>query len=101
MIQKTSIINLIAQNYEAQCHSQTAVDRGAQLVALAEGMIQQHMHVTDAEKVQLADRYDRAMRYPGHCCAVCGARDPGVRYDRVYFDPCSAGRMWRWSAALV
>jgi hypothetical protein len=57
------------------------------LVALAEGMIQRHMHVTDAEKVQLADRYDRAMRYPGHCCAVCGARDPGVRYDRVYFDP--------------
>ena len=56
------------------------------LDAQAEELIQRHMHVTDAEKLQLADDYDRAMRYPGHCCAVCGSRDATARYDRIYFD---------------
>jgi hypothetical protein len=56
------------------------------LIALAEKEIDQHMRVTNAEKVALFDKYDKAMRYPGHCCAACGVRDATADYDRIYVD---------------
>eukprot|EP01047_Picozoa_sp_COSAG01_P085567 COSAG01_NODE_18858_length_1048_cov_4.199157_3_plen_185_part_00 len=56
------------------------------LIALAKKEIDRHMRVTNVEKVDLFDKYDRAMRYPGHCCAVCGVRDATADYDRIYVD---------------
>eukprot|EP01047_Picozoa_sp_COSAG01_P035458 COSAG01_NODE_2723_length_7183_cov_9.443111_2_plen_144_part_00 len=33
------------------------------------------MHVQDADKVRLAEEYEKEIQYKGHCCAVCGIRD--------------------------
>jgi hypothetical protein len=56
------------------------------LLERAHTAIQQHMHVRDEEKVALADQFETAMQYKGHCCAVCGIRDVELDYTEVYFD---------------
>jgi hypothetical protein len=63
------------------------------LHAPARDAINQHMHVHDDEKVQLAESYRDAVRYAGNCCATCGVRDPASAYTCKMFSlrgqPCS------------
>eukprot|EP01047_Picozoa_sp_COSAG01_P002785 COSAG01_NODE_76_length_28332_cov_298.876992_15_plen_2949_part_00 len=56
------------------------------LLTRAKQAISDHMHVQDADKVMLADRYETEIQYKGHCCAVCGVRDVELDYTEVYFD---------------
>jgi hypothetical protein len=44
-----------------------------------------HIHLHDDEKVQLAEAYRDAQHYAGHCCAVCGIRDPVSAYSCKMF----------------
>eukprot|EP01047_Picozoa_sp_COSAG01_P016166 COSAG01_NODE_822_length_13306_cov_4.866132_7_plen_249_part_00 len=55
------------------------------LNAPARDAIEQHMHVHDDEKVQLAESYRDAQHYAGHCCAVCGVRDAASAYSCKMF----------------
>ena len=47
--------------------------------------IREHMHVYDDERVKLAGAYREAVHYAGHCCAICGVRDPVSTYSCKLF----------------
>jgi hypothetical protein len=61
------------------------------LLTRAQRAIHDHMYVHDAEKIALSEDYEAAMEYKGHCCAVCGIRDPELEYTEMCFRRNSSG----------
>jgi hypothetical protein len=55
------------------------------LTRRAHQVIAKHMHVGDDDKLKAAEAFEARIRYEGHCCAVCGVRDPSSAYVEVFF----------------
>jgi hypothetical protein len=55
---------------ELKLGNKLADDQYEALPTRAKRVIHDHMHVQDADKVALAEEYEKQMEYSGQCCAV-------------------------------
>jgi hypothetical protein len=77
--------------HELESSNQLPPGQYEALLTRAKEAVRDHMYVRDADKVALADKYEKKMMYKGHCCAVCGVRDVDLVYTEIFFDPCDNG----------